>query len=54
MKIGSFRRWTVSLALAAATAISYAQWTNPADDIPAYHPSAPLKISSLPPIPEWH
>ncbi|HEY3705998.1 MAG TPA: PCYCGC motif-containing (lipo)protein [Terracidiphilus sp.] len=40
------------LALAAAmfTAVSYAQWANPADDVPAYHPSAPLKVSTLPPI----
>jgi hypothetical protein len=50
MQIGSIRRWAVALVLAAATAISYAQWANPADDIPAYHPSAPLKISSLPPV----
>jgi hypothetical protein len=28
---------------------SYAQWSNPADDIPAYHPAAPLKVSALPP-----
>jgi len=50
MDMGISRRWAVTLLLAAATAISYAQWTNPADDIPAYHPSAPLKVSSLPPI----
>jgi hypothetical protein len=50
MQIGISRRWAAALVLAAATAMSYAQWTNPADDIPAYHPSAPLKVSSLPPI----
>jgi hypothetical protein len=50
MKSGSFGRWALALIIAGATAMSYAQWTNPADDIPAYHPSAPLKISSLPPI----
>jgi hypothetical protein len=50
MNRGLIRRWATGLALAAVTAISYAQWTNPADDIPAYHPSAPLKVSSLPPI----
>jgi hypothetical protein len=44
------RRWTVALLLATATAISYAQWSNPADDIPAYHATAPLKITTLPPI----
>jgi hypothetical protein len=30
--------------------MSYAQWSNPAEDVPAYHPSAPLKVSTLPPI----
>ena len=50
MQIGISRRWAAALVLATATAMSYAQWTNPADDIPAYHPSAPLKVSSLPPI----
>ena len=43
-------RWLLGLVLAGATAMSYAQWTNPSDDIPAYHPSAPLKLTSLPPI----
>ena len=43
-------RWTLAVVLAGVTAMSYAQWTNPADEIPAYHPSAPLKVSSLPPI----
>jgi hypothetical protein len=44
------RKWSLALILAAATAASYAQWSNPADDVPAYHPSAPLKVSALPPI----
>jgi hypothetical protein len=43
-------RWILALAVFVLTAASYAQWSNPADDIPAYHPSAPLKVSSLPPI----
>ena len=50
MKSFGTRRWAAALVLAAATAISYAQWSNPADDVPAYHPAAPLKVSSLPPI----
>jgi uncharacterized protein with PCYCGC motif len=50
MKIGVSARWVFGVVFAGATAMSYAQWSNPADDIPAYHPSAPLKISSLPPI----
>ncbi len=44
------RRWVLGLAVFALTAASFAQWSNPAEDIPAYHPSAPLKVSSLPPI----
>jgi hypothetical protein len=44
------RRWIPGLVIAAATAVSYAQWANPADDVPAYHPSAPLKVGLLPPI----
>ena len=43
-------RWILGMVVCAVTAASYAQWTNPADDIPAYHPSAPLKVSALPPI----
>jgi hypothetical protein len=43
-------RWALTLAAFALTAVSYAQWSNPAEDVPAYHPSAPLKVSSLPPI----
>ena len=43
-------RWVLGLAVSVLTVASYAQWSNPADDIPAYHPSAPLKVSALPPI----
>jgi hypothetical protein len=43
-------RWVLACAVFALTAVSYAQWSNPADDVPAYHPSAPLKVSALPPI----
>ena len=50
MKIGVSARWVLGVVLAGATAMSYAQWSNPADDLPAYHPSAPLKVDSLPPI----
>jgi Protein of unknown function with PCYCGC motif len=46
----SKRPWLLGLAVFAVTAASYAQWSNPADDVPAYHPSAPLKVSALPPI----
>ena len=43
-------RWALGFAVFALTAASYAQWSNPAEDVPAYHPSAPLKVSALPPI----
>jgi len=43
-------RWMLGLAVFALTAASYAQWSNPANDVAAYHPSAPLKVSALPPI----
>ncbi len=43
-------RLVLGLAVFALTAASYAQWSNPADDVPAYHPSAPLNIRALPPI----
>ena len=44
------RRWFLGLCVFVITAASYAQWSNPADDVPAYHPSAPLKSGSLPHI----
>jgi hypothetical protein len=44
------RRWLLGFAVAAFTLVSYAQFSSPADDIPAYHPSSPLKVSALPPI----
>ncbi|HUB50658.1 MAG TPA: PCYCGC motif-containing (lipo)protein [Terracidiphilus sp.] len=50
MKRFSHFRWIFGIAICVLTAASYAQWSNPANDVPAYHPSAPLKISSLPPI----
>jgi len=44
------RRWLIAAGICAFTVASYAQWSNPADDVPAYHPSAPLKVSALPAI----
>jgi len=44
------RRWALGLCVFAITAGSYAQWSNPADDVPAYHPSAPLSVGKLPHI----
>ena len=39
------RRFLLGFAVFAITAASYAQWSNPAEDVPAYHPSAPLKVA---------
>jgi hypothetical protein len=50
MRNFGIRPWILALAAVAFTVASYAQWSNPADDVPAYHPSAPLKVSALPPI----
>ncbi len=50
MKNWMKHRWVLGLVITAATAASYAQWYNPAEDVPAYHPAAPLKVSALPPI----
>ena len=50
MKNWMRRRWVLGLGVFAITAASYAQWSNPADDVPAYHPAAPLKVSALPAI----
>jgi hypothetical protein len=44
------KRVLASLALGLATVAGYAQWSNPADDIPAYHPQPPAKDQALPPI----
>jgi hypothetical protein len=50
MKHAISGRWAWGLAVFAVTAASYAQWSNPADDVPAYHPSAPLNLHALPAI----
>src|ERR1019366_829431 len=50
MKNWTTRLWILSLVAFAITAASYAQWSNPADDVPAYHATAPLKVSALPSI----
>lgn len=44
------RRWLLAAVICAFTVASYSQWSNPSDDVPAYHPSAPLHVSALPPI----
>ena len=44
------QRWLFGLGAFVLTAASYAQFANPADEIPAYHPAAPLKVTALPAI----
>jgi hypothetical protein len=43
-------RWILAISIFTLTSASYAQFSNPADEVPAYHPSAPLKISTLPAV----
>ena len=50
MKNWTKSRWILGLVISLFTVASYAQWSNPSDDIPAYHPSAPLRVNALPPI----
>jgi Protein of unknown function with PCYCGC motif len=44
------KRVLLALAMALVTVAGYAQWSNPNDDIPAYHPDAPAKTADLPAI----
>jgi hypothetical protein len=50
MIFGRKSRWALAAAVFALTVASYAQWSDPAADVPAYHASAPLKVGALPPI----
>ena len=50
MKTLIYRRLLPALGVFTLTAASYAQWSNPANDVPAYHPSEPLKVAALPHI----
>src|SRR3954464_2803561 len=43
-------RWLLAVIASVATVVSYGQYSNPAYDVPAYYPSAPLKFAPLPPI----
>jgi hypothetical protein len=44
------KRIFLALAVGVFTIASYAQWVNPADDIPAYHTAPPAKTEKLPAI----
>lgn len=50
MKSQTKKRWYLGLAVFGLTVASYAQWANPAADVPAYNANAPLKVGALPPI----
>jgi hypothetical protein len=50
MKTSTFRLLIPTFAVFVLTMVSYAQWSNPADDVPAYHPHAPLNVRALPKI----
>jgi hypothetical protein len=50
MRTSIWSRALFTLGIFAVTAASYAQWSNPADSVPAYHPAAPLKVVALPAI----
>lgn len=42
------KRWIGCLGLGLATLVASAQWTNPAEDVPAYNATAPSR--ALPPV----
>lgn len=44
------KRIFLTVVAVFATVASYAQWSNPANDIPAYHAAAPGKATKVPPI----
>lgn len=43
-------RILLAAALGLITVASYAQWSNPTEEIPAYHPAPPSQTSTLPSI----
>ena len=44
------KRLLLTVVLGLVTAAGYAQWSNPDDEIPAYHPAPPARAAALPPI----
>ncbi|MGC2544223.1 MAG: CYCXC family (seleno)protein [Silvibacterium sp.] len=44
------KRILLTAALGLITVAGYAQWSNPGDDIPAYHPDPPAKTAALPAV----
>jgi hypothetical protein len=46
----SMKRISLGVCVALLSIGAYAQWTNPSDDVPAYHADAPVAGADLPPI----
>lgn len=44
------KRILLTAVLGLITVAGYAQWSNPGDDIPAYHPAPPVRRADMPPI----
>lgn len=44
------KRILLTVAVGLISMAGYAQWSNPADAIPAYHPAPPAQAATLPPI----
>jgi len=44
------KRILLTIAIGFITVASYAQWSNPVDDIPAYHPFPPANVAALKPV----
>lgn len=44
------KRILLTIAVGLITVAGYAQWSNPTDAIPAYHPTPPSTASSLPAV----
>ncbi len=40
----------VAFAVSVLTVAAFAQWSNPAEDVPAYHAAPPAATATLPPI----
>ncbi|HTV04030.1 MAG TPA: CYCXC family (seleno)protein [Acidobacteriaceae bacterium] len=44
------KRISLTVAVGLIALASYAQWSNPMDDIPAYHPFPPANVAALKPV----
>ncbi len=44
------KRTLLTVAVGLVTAAAYAQWSNPMNNIPAYHPFPPPKVAAIKPV----